>query len=60
MPLTDTQIRNAKAGEKLADAAKRYAGYDLGVVRAGLICVYESQLEPAGPIYRRLGHYELP
>jgi 2'-5' RNA ligase len=57
--LTLCRIRNVKAGEKLAAAALECAHYDLGVVQAIAICVYESQLEPRGPIYTRLGHYEL-
>ncbi len=57
--LTLCRIRNVKAGEKLAAAARQYTDYDLGVVQAALICVYESQLEPQGPIYTRLGHYAL-
>ena len=57
--LTLCRIRNVKAGEKLADAAKQYTDYDLGAVQAASICVYESQLERQGPIYTRLGHYAL-
>jgi 2'-5' RNA ligase len=57
--LTLCRIRNVKAGEKLAETAKQCADYDLGVVQATAICVYESQLEPRGPIYTRLGRYEL-
>ncbi len=58
--LTLCRIRNVKAGEKLADAAEQLTDYDLGVVPAAAICVYESQLEPRGPIYTRLGRYILP
>lgn len=57
--LTLCRIHNAKAGEKLGQAAEQYADYDLGVVRATEICVFESQLRPEGPIYTRVGHYEL-
>ena len=57
--LTLCRIRNVKAGEKLAEAAKQYGDYDLGVVRAGAVCVYESQLKPEGPIYTRMGRYAL-
>lgn len=57
--LTLCRIRNVKAGEKLGDAAKQYADYDLGVVRATEICVYESRLEQEGPIYTRMGRFTL-
>jgi len=57
--LTLCRIRNVKAGERLAAAAGQCADYDLGVVQATEICVYESQLKPQGPIYTRLGHYAL-
>jgi len=57
--LTLCRIRNVKAGEKLAAAAKQYTDYDLGTVEAASLCVYESQLKPQGPIYTRLGHYAL-
>jgi 2'-5' RNA ligase len=57
--LTLCRIRNVKAGEKLAAAAKQCTDYDLGAVEATSICVYESQLTPQGPIYTRLGHYAL-
>ena len=57
--LTLCRIRNSKAGEKLAQLATQYKDFDLGVVRAGAVCVYESQLKPQGPIYTRLGNYRL-
>jgi 2'-5' RNA ligase len=57
--LTLCRIRNSKAGEKLATLAEQYKEFDLGTIRAGAVCVYESQLRPEGPIYTRLGNYEL-
>jgi 2'-5' RNA ligase len=57
--LTLCRIRNAKAGEKLAKLAEQYKDYDLGTVRADSVHVYESQLKPDGPIYTRLGNYQL-
>jgi 2'-5' RNA ligase len=57
--LTLCRIRNAIAGEKLGDAARQYPDYDLGVVRATEVCVYESRLEREGPIYTRMGRYRL-
>jgi 2'-5' RNA ligase len=57
--LTLCRIRNAKAGEKLARLADEYKDVDLGTVRADSIHVYESQLRPQGPVYTRLGSYQL-
>jgi 2'-5' RNA ligase len=57
--LTLCRIRNSKAGEKLSTLVEQYKDFDLGTVRAGSVCVYESQLRPEGPIYIRLGNYEL-
>ena len=58
--LTLCRIRNVKAGEKLGRRpAKQYGDYDLGVVRATEVCVYESRLEPEGPIYTRMGRFAL-
>ena len=57
--LTLCRIRNARAGEKLGEAARQYGHCDLGTIRAAAICVYESQLKPEGPIYTRLGNYTL-
>jgi 2'-5' RNA ligase len=57
--LTLCRIRNSKAGEKLAKLAEQYKDFDVGTVRAGAVCVYESQLRPEGPLYTRLGNYEL-
>lgn len=57
--LTLCRIRNVKAGEKLGRAAEQYGDYDLGSVRAASLCVYESRLRPEGPIYTRMGQYEL-
>jgi len=57
--LTLCRIRNVKAGEKLGRAAGEYGDYDLGVVRATEVCVYESQLRPEGPIYTRMGRFAL-
>lgn len=57
--LTLCRIRNSKAGEKIAKLAEQYKDFDLGTIRAESVCVYESQLRPEGPIYTRLGTYEL-
>ena len=57
--LTLCRIRNSKAGEKLGELTGKYKDFDLGTVRADSVCVYESQLRPEGPLYTRLGNYEL-
>ncbi len=57
--LTLCRIRNVKAGEKLGTLAEQYKDFDLGTVRSDSLCVYESRLQPEGPIYTRLGNYRL-
>jgi len=57
--LTLCRIRNTQAGFKLAQLAEQYKDYDLGSIRAGAICVYQSQLTPSGPIYTLLGKYAM-
>jgi len=57
--LTLCRIRNSQAGEKLGRLIARYEDYDLGLVRADSITVFESQLTPQGPIYTPLGNYRL-
>jgi 2'-5' RNA ligase len=57
--LTLCRIRNAKAGVKLAEAAKRFEDFELGTLRADSVSVYESKLTPHGPIYTCLGKYGL-
>ncbi len=57
--LTLCRIRNSKAGEKLGRLIEQYHDYDLGVVHAGSITVFESQLTGQGPLYTPLGSYRL-
>jgi 2'-5' RNA ligase len=57
--LTLCRVRNPKAGVKLADACKAFADYSIGSISAEALCVYQSQLTPAGPIYTLLGSYKL-
>ena len=45
--LTLCRIRNSKAGEKLGKVIEQYEDYDLGMVHAGSIIVFESQLTAA-------------
>ncbi|MBN2019873.1 MAG: RNA 2',3'-cyclic phosphodiesterase [Sedimentisphaerales bacterium] len=57
--LTLCRVRNPKAGFKLADACKAFADYKLGSISADALCIYQSQLTPAGPIYTLLASYKL-
>jgi 2'-5' RNA ligase len=57
--LTLCRVRNPKAGVKLAEAVKQFEHLKLGSVAADAICVYQSQLTPAGPIYTLLGSFNL-
>jgi len=57
--LTLCRIRNSRAGIKLAQLARQYEDYQLGIIPVDSISVYQSQLTPKGPIYTVLGKYEL-
>jgi 2'-5' RNA ligase len=57
--LTICRVRNPKAGVKLVDACKAFADCKLGAISADAICVYQSQLTPAGPIYTLLASHNL-
>jgi 2'-5' RNA ligase len=57
--LTLCRIRNARAGAKLAGATGEYQDFDLGMLKATSVSVYESRLTPEGPIYTCLGNYRL-
>jgi 2'-5' RNA ligase len=57
--LTLCRVRSTKAGFKLAQITAHYKDVDLGTVRCGSLCVYQSVLTPDGPIYTLLGHYRL-
>jgi len=57
--LTICRVRNPKAGFKLAEAAKRFEQFKLGSISAEAVCVYQSQLTPAGPVYTLLGKFGL-
>jgi 2'-5' RNA ligase len=57
--LTICRVRNPKAGFKLAEAAKQFERFKLGNITADAVCVYQSQLTPAGPVYTLLGKFGL-
>jgi 2'-5' RNA ligase len=53
------RVRSVKAGFKLAQMVQEYEKLHLGTMPAGSVSVYQSELTPKGPIYTRLGNYEL-
>lgn len=57
--LTLCRIRNFKAGAKLATASEEYKYFEAGTSLADSVSVYQSQLEPSGPVYTVLGNYKL-
>jgi RNA 2',3'-cyclic 3'-phosphodiesterase len=57
--LTLCRIRNPKAGMKLAQASVNYKDFKVGTLAAVAVCVYQSELKPAGPVYTVLGNYKL-
>ena len=57
--LTLCRVRNPKAGVKLAEAVKQFEHLKLGSVAADALCVYQSQLTPAGPIYTLWGSFKM-
>jgi 2'-5' RNA ligase len=57
--LTICRVRNPKAGFKLAEAVGQFAKLKLGSINANAVCVYQSQLTPAGPIYTLLSSSKL-
>lgn len=57
--LTLCRVRNSRAGVKLARLTEEYGDFKLGVIPADALCVYQSELMPAGPVYTSLGSYEL-
>jgi 2'-5' RNA ligase len=57
--LTLCRVKDSKAGVKLAQVAENYKQLKLGTISADSLCVYQSQLTPAGPIYTVLGNYKL-
>ncbi len=57
--LTLCRIGYPKAGAKLAEVCKGYKDYKVGSISADALCVYQSRLTPAGPVYTLLGSYKL-
>jgi 2'-5' RNA ligase len=57
--LTLCRIRKLAAGVKLAQMSEDYKDFKLGTMPADSVSVYQSQLEPTGPVYTLLGNYKL-
>ena len=57
--LTLCRIRNSKAGVKLAQMTEGYRDFKLGSILAESVTVYQSELNPSGPVYTVLGNYNL-
>ena len=57
--LTLCRVRNSRAGVKLAQVTEQYKDFKIGMMPADSVSVYQSQLTPEGPIYTRLGNYQL-
>ena len=57
--LTLCRIRNPKAGMKLAQLSEDYKDFKVGTISADAVCVYQSELNPGGPVYTVLGNYKL-
>jgi 2'-5' RNA ligase len=57
--LTLSRIRSRKAGVKLTQIIEDYRNFELGVISADSVSVYQSQLTPTGAVYTVLGNYKL-
>jgi 2'-5' RNA ligase len=57
--LTICRVRNPKAGFQLAEAVGQFEKLKLGSISADALCVYQSQLTPAGPVYTLLASFTL-
>lgn len=49
--LTVCRVKHVSAGRKLAEAVGAYKNESFGLVQAGEVVLYESQLTSAGPVY---------
>lgn len=57
--LTLCRIKNSKAGITLAQISEGYRDFEVGMIVADSVFVYQSQLTPKGPVYTVLGNYKL-
>lgn len=57
--LTLCRVNHPIAGVKLGEASKQFSHLTLGSIAADAICIYQSKLTPAGPIYTLLASFKL-
>jgi 2'-5' RNA ligase len=57
--LTLCRVNHPMAGIKMGEAIAQFSHLKLGSIAADAICVYQSQLTPAGPNYTLLDEFKL-
>jgi len=57
--LTLCRVNHPIAGLKMGEAIAQFSHLKLGSIAAESLCVYQSQLTPAGPNYTLLGEFKL-
>jgi len=57
--LTLCRVNHPIAGLKMGEAIAQFSHLKLGSIAAESLCVYQSQLTPAGPTYTLLGDFKL-
>jgi RNA 2',3'-cyclic 3'-phosphodiesterase len=57
--LTLCRVNHPIAGLKVGEAIAQFSHLKLGSIAAESLCVYQSQLTPAGPNYTLLGSFKL-
>ena len=57
--LTLCRVNHPIAGLKMGEAIAEFSHLKLGSIAADALCVYQSQLTPAGPNYTLLGEFKL-
>ena len=57
--LTLCRVNHPMAGIKMGEAIAQFSHLKLGLIAADALCVYQSQLTPAGPTYTLLDEFEL-
>lgn len=57
--LTLCRVNHPMTGVKIGEAIKQFSNLKLGSITADAVCVYQSQLTPAGPNYTLLQSFKL-
>ena len=57
--LTLCRVNHPIAGLKMGEAIAQFSHLKLGSIAAESLCIYQSQLTPAGPNYTLLGEFKL-